>query len=122
MDWAVRDERSPTGWVFGTSMYNGNMVDRDVSDEGLCPGLEVHTEPQMQPWDRLTPVGVQWGNDPQLTQKAFESDDCPQERWINPVANNLRESLGGKRPFWGWNGRLNGPGDSSCVVRLRTGR
>lgn len=30
VDFAVRDTRSPTGWVFGTFMYNGNKTDSNV--------------------------------------------------------------------------------------------
>lgn len=60
------------------------------------------------PWDGIIPVGLQWGNDPELTQEAFESGLKARELWINPVADHLRRSLGGHRPSWGWNGRMNG--------------
>jgi len=45
VDVSVVDHRSPTGWVFGTFQYDGR---RDGES----------------PWDRLQPVGLQWGNDP----------------------------------------------------------
>jgi hypothetical protein len=31
-----------------------------------------------------------------------------KEVWINPEADQIRINLDGVRPFWGWNGRLNG--------------
>ncbi|KAF8299954.1 hypothetical protein DL93DRAFT_2122332 [Clavulina sp. PMI_390] len=100
VDWAVVDHRSPIGWVFGTWMYNGYLT--NVSD----------------PWRRLTSVGVMWGSDPELTQAAVNSGKKPEESWINPEAEKLRISLGGGRPSWGYNGRLNGPADnfvSACT-------
>jgi hypothetical protein len=100
VDWATVDPRSPIGWVFGTFMYDGTLT--EVSD----------------PWERLTAVGVQWGNDPNLNQAAVDAGKKPEESWINPRAEELRKQLGGKRPSWGYNGRLNGPADnfvSACV-------
>ncbi|KAG8909046.1 hypothetical protein FRC01_007179, partial [Tulasnella sp. 417] len=101
VDWATVDERSPIGWVFGTFMYDGTLAD---------------TVPN--PWDRLTSVGLMWGNDPDLDQAAFDAGQEPAESWINPRAEELRRELGGKRPSWGYNGRLNGPADnfiSACT-------
>ena len=51
-----------------------------------------------------------WGNDPQLNQTAFDKGEKVQESWINPRAEEIRLRLGGSRPSWGWNGRMNGPG------------
>ncbi|KAJ6569598.1 hypothetical protein B0H19DRAFT_700414 [Mycena capillaripes] len=99
VDFAVVDKRSPIGWVFGTFMYNGTLPDTD-------------------PWDRLTCVGLQWGNDPKLDQAAFDAGQRPEESWINPEAEKLRKALNGKRPSWGYNGRLCGPADnfvSACA-------
>ncbi|KAL7903776.1 hypothetical protein GGI35DRAFT_491568 [Trichoderma velutinum] len=110
-DFAVR-ELSPIGWVFGTFMYDGNMRKSD-------------------PWDRVVPVGLQWGDDSSWNQAKHEANKAdgigPGECWINPVANNLRKNLHGTRPFWGWNGRLNGPADNyiascaSCHSTAQTG-
>jgi len=100
VDFAVVDHRAPIGWVFGTFMYNGTL--ENVTD----------------PWDRLTCVGVQWGNDPKLDQVAVDAGKKPKESWINPVAEDLRKKLNGKRPSWGYNGRLCGPADnfvSACA-------
>ena len=65
-----------------------------------------------QPWDRISPVGLMWGNDPELDQATFENGGTPCESWINPRAEEIRRKLGGSRPSWGWNGRMNGPGIS----------
>jgi hypothetical protein len=100
VDWATVDHRSPIGWVFGTFLYDCTLT--EVSD----------------PWYRLTAVGVQWGNDPNLNQAAVDAGKKPEESWINPRAEELRKMLGGKRPSWGYNGRLNGPVDnfvSACA-------
>jgi len=51
---------------------------------------------------------LQWGNDPEVTQAAFDAGARPVQRWINPEATHLRKAMHGSRPFWGWNERLNG--------------
>ncbi|EWZ30904.1 hypothetical protein FOZG_15339 [Fusarium oxysporum Fo47] len=102
VDFAVVDKRSPIGWVFGTFMYNKD-------------------EPGKGPWDRLTLVGLQWGNDHWLTNKVYEETKAvakPRECYINPKAEKIRIREGGTRPTWGWNGRMNGPADnfiSACA-------
>ncbi|QRW01412.1 hypothetical protein RhiLY_00409 [Ceratobasidium sp. AG-Ba] len=99
IDFAVRDARSPVGWVFGAFMYDGRKLESN-------------------PWYRTTVLGIQWGNDPRLTQERFESGEKAKESWMNPVGEELRQHLGGFRPSWGWNGRLNGPVDnfaSACT-------
>ncbi|KAG8693644.1 hypothetical protein FRC08_008989 [Ceratobasidium sp. 394] len=99
IDFAVRDTRAPIGWVFGTFMYDSRKTESN-------------------PWYRTIPIGIQWGNDPQLTQKRYEMGETVKESWINPAAEELRVDLGGFRPFWGWNGRLNGAVDkfmSACA-------
>ncbi len=93
VDIAVRDDRADdtTGWVFGTFVY-----DKDA------PGLA-----QNEGWDKLTPLGIMWGNDPDLLG----------------VAGRLKETRIGARgrqlvTHLGWEGRLNGPVDnpnSSCL-------
>src|SRR5215467_15221933 len=44
MDVAAVDNRSPTGWVFGTFAFDSSATDPS-------------------PWRRLRPVGLSWGND-----------------------------------------------------------
>jgi hypothetical protein len=92
VDVAVRDDRAnaTTGWVFGTFMYQNDAAGAS-------------------PFDRLVPVGLMWGNDPELTPGKAAMGEKPKESWINPSS---------KSPHFGWLGRLNGPVDnpiSSCL-------
>jgi hypothetical protein len=90
IDVAVKDRRSPTGWVFGTFVYGGGP------GSGTTPGSG---------WTNVSPVGLMWGNDPD----ALESGGPIKESWINPRVN---------MPHIGYEGRLNGPVDnkiSSCL-------
>lgn len=95
IDVAVRDNRADatTGWVFGTFAYDGGAAGQ-------------------APWDRMVPVGLMWGNDPALTQAAYDAGNRVVESVIlNPV-------IGGATQHLGWRGRLNGPVDnprSSCL-------
>lgn len=93
IDLAVRDTRADgtTGWVMGTLVYDGNS-------------------PGETPWDRMQPVGLQWGNDPTLTPDAFDQGQRVTETWSNPNLGILQHL--------GWLGRLNGPVDnpqSACL-------
>ncbi len=87
IDIAVRDNRvKPTGWVFGTYIYNADAPGKD-------------------PLDRMVPVGLMVGNDPQ----AIAANGPLTESFINPAA---------KTPHLGYKNRLNGPVDnpvSSCM-------
>ncbi|KZT29614.1 hypothetical protein NEOLEDRAFT_1127329 [Neolentinus lepideus HHB14362 ss-1] len=99
VDYAIADQRSPIGWIWGSFMYDGRRKEKD-------------------PWERLTPFGLQWGNDPQLDQEAYEAGARVKESWVNPAADELLRYLHSSRPMWGWNGRLNGPADnfiSACA-------
>jgi hypothetical protein len=100
IDIAVRDTRNDanTGWVMGTFVYDGNAA-------GATP------------WERMIPVGVQWGNDPTLTPAAHSGGATVKESWINP-ALTIPQHLG-------WLGRLNGPVDnpqSACLSCHGTGQ
>jgi len=89
IDIAVKDKRSPTGWVFGTYVYGG----------GPAPGTT-----QGSGWTNVSPVGLMWGNDPD-----YSGSGPLKESWINPAV---------KMPHLGYQGRLNGPVDnpeSSCL-------
>jgi hypothetical protein len=101
MDIAVRDNRAPSGWLFGTFQYNGQL------------------EKKVR-WENLIPVGIMWGNDPTITDSTYTNPQ-PTQTKINP---NLKESVINPDPkelpptHLGWNGRLNGPVDnpqSSCM-------
>lgn len=96
LDVAVRDERAndTTGWVFGTFIYHKN-----------APGAT--------PWDKMVPVGLMWGNDPEAT-----SDKHPIKESWNNEANPLIKQAHDLGRWGGWNGRLNGPVDnprSACL-------
>ncbi len=89
IDVAVKDKRSPTGWVFGTFVYGG----------GPAPGTTRGSG-----WTNVSPVGLMWGNDP-----AALTGGPIKESWINPKV---------RMPHIGFAGRLNGPVDnkvSSCL-------
>jgi hypothetical protein len=90
VDIAVRDDRNDknTGWVFGTFTYNGKLSANSV-------------------YDKLVPIGIMWGNDPQ----AKAATDKITETFINRSSDLPTQHLG-------WNGRLDGPVDnpmSSCL-------
>ncbi|MGH8446864.1 MAG: hypothetical protein ACREVL_16450 [Solimonas sp.] len=93
VDVAVKDDHfGATGWVFATYAY----------DESLAA-----SEPN--PWKRLTPIGIQWGNDPGVTGTA---PAALAETWINPaMPAAFKDHLGRA-------GRLVGPVDnpaSACM-------
>ncbi len=101
MDFMVKDDRAPTGWLFGTYQYNGQLN-------------------KANPWENMIPVGLQWGNDPDVTSDDFTNAQ-PMETKINPA---IKESVINPDTtelpvtHLGWNGRLNGPVDnprSSCL-------
>ena len=92
VDVAVRETRnsSRTGWVFGTFVYQ-------------------NTAPGTDPWRKLVPVGLMWGNDPSVTAQDIDNGAMLRQQWINPNVT---------LPHLGWKGRLNGPVDnpsSSCL-------
>jgi len=104
MDIAVRDARSPTGWVFGTYIWKGPRT-----GDGLL--------------DNLVPVGLMWGNDPAAgTLNRDDFATLGETRlnmalagtvWRGPAPQAWPE-----RPWPGFQGRLNGPADnlrSSCL-------
>ena len=89
VDIAVRDKRNDavTGWLLGTFVYNGD-------------------KPGATPLDRLTPVGLMWGDSPGVKPGGA----APSEQWINPDVGTYQHL--------GWAGRMNGPVDnpiSSCM-------
>ena len=101
MDFAVRDTRIPgTGWIFGTFQYNGAKTGKPS-------------------WDNLVPVGVMWGNDPEVTGDDY-TNPTPSVTKINPA---IKQSAINAKPelpptHLGWDGRLDGPVDnpvSACM-------
>lgn len=82
-DIIVKDSQSSpqTGWVFMTLVYDAS-----------APG---------DVWDKMVPLGVQWGNDPEATTESATLT----ENWINPKAPLYSTQT------LGWGGRLSGPND-----------
>lgn len=93
LDIAVSDSRADTttGWVFGTFVYDGRR-----------PGTD--------PWKKLVPVGLMWGNDPALTDAAAAGGTKPAESVII-------DKVGFTRDF-GRGGRMNGPVDNPASACL----
>lgn len=92
VDIAVVDLRSPTRWVYGTFAYNGNLNADNV-------------------WDRLAPVGLQWGGDP------WTFPAVPKSESIAARQSVLNTDIGIFQHF-GCQKRLAGPVDnpmSSCL-------
>lgn len=91
IDLAVVDARSPTRWVYSTLAYDGTL-----------PGKTV--------WDRMKPLGVQWGNDHESFPAVPQSQSKPlRETLLSPI---------GIPEHYGCNRRLAGVVDqanSSCV-------
>lgn len=100
MDVMVKDERAPSQWVFGTFQYNGELNRRN-------------------PWENLVPVGIQWGNDPDIRDHNSNSTPIRTVRNLalkETIINDDEKEL--PPTHLGWNGRLNGPVDnpmSSCM-------
>jgi hypothetical protein len=93
VDFAVKETAHPskTGWFFGTFAYRNE-----------APGSD--------PWKKLIPVGISWGNDPELSDALAAGGQKPVE---GIVLNKFQFT----RDF-GRGGRMNGPLDnpaSSCM-------
>ena len=84
-DVIVKDSQSApdTGWVYTTLVYD-SRARGDI-------------------WDRMVPLGAQWGNDPQATAAGMPL----KENWINPGAPLYATQT------LGWGGRLSGPNDGA---------
>ena len=101
MDFMVKDSKATesNGWVFGTYVYNGELGNKNK-------------------WENLQPVGLMWGNDPQVTLS--KSNPTPTETIINDELKSTIINTDKSMPpmHLGWNSRLNGPADnpnSSCM-------
>ena len=75
LDIAVREQRASykTGWVFGSFRYDGSIA----SDN---------------PWQRLKPIGLMWGNDPQLSDEQAAANAPPRQSIL--LGANPRAPLG----------------------------
>ncbi len=101
VDVAVKDVRPElsAGWVFGTFIYDAYAAGKT-------------------PLDRLVPVGLTWGNDPDLTAFQYEQRGATvKESWVNPAVAAKFFPL--PRHNLGLFGRLDGPVDNpkaSCLA------
>ena len=89
IDVAVRDDLSPTGWVFGTFMYHDD-----------APPMPYNAElpPDKKSWLKVVPLGLMFGNE---LSESFLNDNLPVPQ------------------HFGCQARLNGPVDnpkSSCLA------
>jgi hypothetical protein len=101
IDLAVKDDRVPTGWVFGTYVYGGGP---QGAANAPCPPASGTPDPVGRNWNNVAPVGLMWGNDP-----GYSGTGPLTETWLNPAVS---------MPHVGLQGRLNGPVDnpaSSCM-------
>jgi len=105
IDIAVKDNRSSKGgWIFGTFHY----------DSGVS---------NVNPWRRLRPLTLMWGDDPSFVPSNYQSGSRPVESWVNsesPIVQYRTNPPNGLAPprTLGWAGRGNGPVDnpmSSCM-------
>jgi len=100
IDVSVRDDRSATGWLLGTFAYDGNA-------KGSTP------------WKRMTPIGLQWGNNPKLTysEVCARPSHCNRKKltqqWINERAAKELATPPLSFNHLGYAGRLAGPVDNS---------
>ena len=94
MDVAVRDARAEVnGWVFGTFAFDGDAEDPIA-------------------WNRLRPVGIQWGNAPGYTPADQEAGKPLPENIVSDEIPSYAAA------HLGWAGRVNGPVDnpvSACM-------
>lgn len=114
-DLAVKDRRAGrTGWFFGTYVYNGT---RSLDRCAPRPACE-----QARWRQRMQPVGLQWGNDPDLTKARYAAGETPEQSVLDPDVAEMYErirTVSGHPPFLGRWGRMNGPVDnpqSACMA------
>lgn len=99
IDVAVRDDRSATGWLFGTFAYDGRKKGATA-------------------WDRMVPLGLQWGSNPKVTySESCDADGkCSQkkltEQWIDEDALKELTAVPLALDHLGYGGRLAGPVDN----------
>jgi hypothetical protein len=105
LDVGVKDSDAiPTGWVFGTFVFNG---DRSPEAAGaIVPGERLVAG--TSPWNQLEPVGLMWGNDPGVgTAERVEE------------TLRIRDEGVSQPQHLGCRNRLNGPVDNpaaSCLA------
>lgn len=86
----VVSDKSPTGWVMATYAFNGNLEGEDLMSH-------------------IVPVGVQWGNDPFVTDSSFiTGKKRPEQCWVNAAVLNDKEPENALLQKLGWGGRVRG--------------
>lgn len=105
-DIAVRDDRAPTGWVFGTFVADGKEKAAETN-----------------PWNRISALGLMWGNTPPPAGQSAAS--YPTDPKANGFPDDVifwdvvgRLNANSNAGHLGCNSRLNGPADnaaSSCM-------
>lgn len=110
IDVAVRDDRSLTGWLFGTFSYDG-------------------TQPGDTPWDRMVPLGLEWGSNPDTpySETCDADGKCNRQKltqqWIDEAAAKVLTTPPLSLDHLGFGGRLAGPVDnpqSACMACHQT--
>ena len=108
MDVMIRDERANDsgGWIFGNFCYNGELNNEN-------------------PWHNLVPVGIMWGDDPDVTSdpRVSSNADYPPFPPKTALNTDLKQTIinpSDELPpqHLGFGSRLNGPVDyynSSCM-------
>lgn len=106
VDFQVRTNASPTGWVAGSFIYDGIKGDNTL--------------------DRLVPVSMAWGNDPGDTPAKVRDEEDPaeiDESWINEAAHNAADAGNSLVRHQGYGGRAQRPigvRDGSQLSELMT--
>ena len=105
IDVAVRDDRSITGWLFGTFAYDGTRKGKTA-------------------WDKMVPLGLQWGSNPKVTfsESCNEKGRCNQKKltqqWIDQRALRRLTTRPVSLDHLGYGGRLAGPVDNPNAACL----
>ena len=90
VNFGVKTAKSPTGWVMGSFIYNGD------NGEDLA--------------SRLQPVCLQWGNDPGVTPSAVRKGEAEiAESWYNTAVYDTANMAGSLIKKTGFAGRAQRP-------------
>lgn len=90
LSFSLRTSKSPTGWVMGSFIYNGEA------------GEDLQ--------GRLVPVNLQWGNDPGVTPSAVRKGEAEiNESWYNTAVYDTANVAGNLVKRTGFGGRAQRP-------------
>ena len=122
-DARVKDGMNPapnedlTGWVMGSFLYNG-AIETVPRCDAISDDIEGCEAARWR--ERLIPIGLQWGNDPQIYD--VSPVGTPVQHWLNKDVTRMFEHIrvmSGHPPYLGRDGRMNGPVDnhrSTCLA------